>query len=131
MAQNNVDRVRFEGSSPILRVADMSVSLRYYVDVLGFKDAPWGTDDFTSVNRDRAGIYLCRLGQGQPGTWVWIGVEDVETLYREYQATGAKIRHAPQNYPWAYEMKVDDPDGHVLRFGSEPREDAPFVDFTG
>jgi hypothetical protein len=24
------------------------------------------------------------------------------------------------NRPWAYEMQVEDPDGHVLRFGSEP-----------
>jgi uncharacterized glyoxalase superfamily protein PhnB len=105
----------------------MAISVRYYVEVLGFKNADWGNDDFTSVNRDRAGIYLCRGGQGQAGTWVWIGVEDVEALYEEYQASGARIRHAPQNYPWAYEMKVADPDGHVLRFGSEPRSDRPFV----
>ena len=26
--------------------------------------------------------------------------------------------------PWAYEMKVTDPDGHVLRFGSEPMKPA-------
>ena len=37
-----------------------------------------------------------------------------------------RLRHSLQNYPWAYEMKVDDPDGHVLRFGSESRSDRPF-----
>jgi predicted enzyme related to lactoylglutathione lyase len=109
----------------------MSVSIRYYVDVLGFKNADWGDARFTSVNRDRAGIYLCQGGQGHAGTWVWIGVEDVEALYKEYKASGAKIRRPPENYPWAYEMKVEDPDGHVLRFGSEPREDLPFVDWSG
>jgi hypothetical protein len=51
-------RTKFENSAPILRVADMSVSVRYYVEVLGFKNADWGNDDFTSVNRDHAGIYL-------------------------------------------------------------------------
>jgi predicted enzyme related to lactoylglutathione lyase len=117
---------RFENSAPILKVADMSVSVRYYVEVLGFKNADWGSDDFTSVNRDRAGIYLCRGGQGQAGTWAWIGVDDVEALYEEYQASGAKIRHAPRNYPWALEMKVEDPDGHVLRFGSEPKAGLAF-----
>jgi catechol 2,3-dioxygenase-like lactoylglutathione lyase family enzyme len=127
MPQAKSPGTRFECSTPILRVTDMAISVRYYVDVLGFKNADWGNDDFTSVNRDRAGIYLCRGGQGQAGTWVWIGVEDVEALYEEYQASGARIRHAPQNYPWAYEMKVADPDGHVLRFGSEPRSDRPFV----
>jgi predicted enzyme related to lactoylglutathione lyase len=124
-------KVLFEGSTPILRVEDMAASVRYYVDVLGFRNAPWGNDDFTSVNRERrAGIYLCRGRQGQPGTWVWIGVEDVQALYEEYKSTGAKIRHAPLNFPWAYEMKVEDPDGHVLRFGSEPLADRPFDEWS-
>jgi predicted enzyme related to lactoylglutathione lyase len=124
--QHTPQRTRFEVSTPILMVNDMDTSVRYYVDVLGFRNADWGTADFTCVNRDRAGIYLCRGEQGQPGTWVWIGVEDVDALYREYQASGARIRHPPQNYPWACEMKVDDPDGHVLRFGSDPKP-GPFV----
>jgi len=118
---------KFEGATPILRVADMEVRLRYYVEVLGFRNALWGTDDLTSVNRDQAVIYLCRGGQGSAGTWAWIGVEDVEALYKEYKEKGARIRHAPRNYPWALEMHVEDPDGHVLRFGSEPRADRPFA----
>jgi predicted enzyme related to lactoylglutathione lyase len=118
-------KTKFECADPILSVADMSRSVRYYVEVLGFTNAEWGSDEFTSVNRDSAGIYLSLGDQGQPGTWVWIGVEDVEALYEEYKASGAAIRHPPRNYPWAYEMKVSDPDGHVLRFGSEPR-DLPF-----
>jgi predicted enzyme related to lactoylglutathione lyase len=122
----NVPRTRFECSTPILNVADIAASIRYYVEVLGFRHADWGTDDFTSVTRDAAGIYLCRGGQGNAGTWVWIGVEDVTALHEEYKASGARIRHPPRNYPWAYEMKVEDPDGHVLRFGSEPRADLPF-----
>lgn len=105
--------------------------MRYYVDVLGFRAAAWGDEEFTSVNRDRAGIYLCRGGQGYPGTWVWIGDADIEALYREYQASGARIRHPPRNYPWALELKVDDPDGHVLRLGSEPNPDAPFDAWSG
>jgi predicted lactoylglutathione lyase len=56
-------------------------------------------------------------------------VEDVEALFEEYKAAGATFRHGPENYPWAYEMKIEDPDGHVLRFGSEPRTDMPFVPF--
>ena len=131
MSLANGPRTKFEGSTPILRVTNMSASVQYYVEVLGFKNATWGNDDFTSVNRDRAGIYLCRAGQGHAGTWVWVGVEDVEALYEEYKAAGAKIRHPPENYPWAVEMKIEDPDGHVLRFGSEPKEDQPFVGFSG
>jgi catechol 2,3-dioxygenase-like lactoylglutathione lyase family enzyme len=121
-----VIRSRFERADPILNVADMARSLRYYVDVLGFTNAEWGGDDFTCVSRDDASIYLPHGDQGGPGTWVWVGVDDVESLYREYLASGATIGHPPQNYPWAYEMKVADPDGHVLRIGSDPRDDIPF-----
>ncbi len=119
-------RTRFECANPILRVADLSRSIRYYVDVLGFTNAEWSGDDFTCVTRDNASIYLSQGEQGQPGTWVWLGVEDVDALHREYMATGARIGHPPENYPWAYEMKVIDPDGHILRFGSDPRQDIPF-----
>lgn len=120
-------RTKFERANPILSVTDMAASLRYYVDLLGFRNADWGTNDFTFVARDDAGIYLCRGGQGKPGTWVWIGVEDVAVLFEEYRASGARIRQAPENYAWAYEMRVEDPDGHVLRFGSETRSDLPVV----
>jgi RimJ/RimL family protein N-acetyltransferase len=113
-------RTRFEHAEPILRVEDMSASLRYYVDVLGFTNAPWGNDDFTCVSRDGASIYLCRGGQGHPGTWAWIGVDDAAMLHEEYRARGATIRMPPTNFAWALEMHVEDPDGHVLRFGSEP-----------
>jgi predicted enzyme related to lactoylglutathione lyase len=121
MSDSNNAVVRFEGSQPILRVEDIESAVRFYVDLLGFKNAPWGTADFTSVNRDRAGIYLCRQDQGQGHAWIWIGVEDVERLYEQYKARGVKIRLPPTNYPWALEMHIEDPDGNVLRIGSEPK----------
>jgi len=122
MQQVNAVRTKVECANPILNFANMARSVQYYVEVLGFTNAAWGGDDFTYVTRDNAGIYLSEGDQGQPGTWVWIGVEDVAALYEEYRAKGANILHPPENYPWACEMKVPDPDGHVLRFGSDPKE---------
>ena len=114
-------RVRFEGSQPILRVENMQASLHFYVDKLGFKNVEWSNDEFTSVSRDRAALYLCRGGQGRGAAWVWIGVEDAEKLHEELKANGVPIRMPPTNYPWALEMHVEDPDGNVLRLGSEPQ----------
>ena len=119
-------QTRFEHAEPILRVSDMAVSLRYYTEALGFVNAEWGSDTFTLVSRDGAAIYLCQGDQGQPGTWAWVGVEDAAALYAEYVESGAHVRHPPRNYPWALEIHVEDPDGHILRFGSEPLEDRPF-----
>ena len=117
---------RFEHAEPILRVANLGASVRYYTETLGFVNAEWAMEDFTLVSRDEAGIYLCEGHQGQPGTWVWVGVEDAMALYHEYVASGANIRQPPRNYPWALEIHVEDPDGHVLRFGSEPLRNRPF-----
>jgi len=113
--------VHFENSAPILRVEEMQASLHFYVDLLGFKNAPWGNDDFTHVSRDSAGIYLCRGGQGRGAAWVWIGVSDAEKLHEEFKSRGVLIRMPPTNYSWALEFHVEDPDGNVLRLGSEPK----------
>jgi hypothetical protein len=63
--------------------------------------------------------------QGHPGSWVWIGVNNVEALHEEYLASGAKIRNPPNNYEWALEMQVEDLDGTVLRIGSDSMPDRP------
>ena len=120
MENADSQRVRFENSAPILRVENMAASLHFYVDLLGFTNAPWGGEDFTFVSRDDAGIYLSLGDQGRGGAWAWVGVEDTAKLYEEYRDRGVAIRLPPTNYPWALEMQIADPDGNVLRFGSEP-----------
>ena len=121
---SNAGRTEFEGVTPILRVKDMQASIEHYVQVLGFK-VDWQSPGFASVSRDRCHIFLCEGDQGNPGAWVWIGVGDCQLLFAEYSANGAKVRHPPTNYPWAYEMQIEDPDGNVLRFGSEAKADEP------
>jgi len=122
----NTAAVQFEGGNPIFRVRSVSASIDYYVRVLGFK-LDWDYQGIiASVSRGRFGLFLCEGDQGNPGSWVWIGVSDAEALFEEYRAKGAKVRHPPTNYSWAYEMQVEDPDGNVLRLGSEPKKDQPF-----
>jgi catechol 2,3-dioxygenase-like lactoylglutathione lyase family enzyme len=113
--------VRFEGAQPILRVENMQASLDFYVSKLGFKNVHWGSDEFTSISRDRASLYLCRGGQGRGAAWVWVGVEDAEKLHEELKAKGIAILMPPTNYSWALEMHIEDPDGNVLRLGSDPK----------
>jgi len=123
----------FGSAIPIFRVADVRTSVDYYVSALGFK-LDWGDSGFVSVSRDRCNIFLCDNDQGHPGTWTWIGVGDADALAAELRERGGRIRHPPTNYPWAYEMQIEDPDGNVLRFGSDPKEDeafGPFMDMEG
>ncbi len=120
--------VRVENTIPILSVSDLATSIDYYTEVLGFR-VDWGPESrMVSVSRDGHAIMLCEDCQGCPGTWVWIGVEDVMPLFEQFRARGAAIRLPPTNYSWALEIQVMDPDGHVLRFGSEPIGSLPYAD---
>ncbi len=129
----NTSPTTFEGNTPILRVQSLAASIDYYIHKLGF-DLKWQSPIFACVARGRCHIFLSEGDQGHPGSWVWIGVGDADALLDEYRRTGAKIRHLPTNYSWAYEMQVEDPDGNILRCGSEPKENVPegeWLDMNG
>jgi predicted enzyme related to lactoylglutathione lyase len=117
-----------ENITPILRADDLAATKRYYLEVLGFT-LNWEAPHMISVSRGGGSIMICEGQQGQRGTWIWIGVEDADALHAEFVAKGAVIRDAPQNFAWAYEFQVEDPNGHVLRFGSEPHAGEPFGTF--
>ena len=120
---------RVENITPILPVEDMSRSLAFYVNILGFTNADWGDDNFTCISRDKRSLYLCKGGQGSPGTWVWMGVDaDIIELHQSLLSKEVTIKLPPTNYSWALEMHVQDPDGHILRFGTEPNNELPLMD---
>jgi len=119
-------RIELGDVTPVLRVSNASASVDYYTRVLGFKinfQFPDQEPFFASVSRGRCCLFLSEGDQGNPGSWVWIDGKNVEALHEEFRAAGAKIRHPPTNYSWALEMQVEDPDGNVLRFGSDPKKD--------
>jgi catechol 2,3-dioxygenase-like lactoylglutathione lyase family enzyme len=114
----------FSGAVPILNVKNFAASMDYYVNKLGFeKEWDWGSPpDFGCVGRGEAQIFLCEGGQGQPGTWMSIFLEDVDALHEEYKKSGAIIVNPPKNYPWgSREMIVEDLDGHRLRMTGESK----------
>jgi catechol 2,3-dioxygenase-like lactoylglutathione lyase family enzyme len=110
---------------PVFRVKDVDASIAYYVNALGFELRWRANEGFACVARDKCSIFLTDDNQSQPRMWIWIGVQDVRVLERQYVASGAKIRNPPNNFEWALEMQVEDLDGNVLRIGSEPEEDKP------
>lgn len=116
-----------ENATPVLPVSDLSASLRFYVDRLGFT-VDWGGAPgamVTSVSCDGCPIMLSQLLAPAGGAWVWIGVEE-SSVFDEFRARGVPVVQEPRNQPWAYEVKFADPDGNVLWLGAEPRQDMPF-----
>ena len=121
------------GAAPILRVADVSASVRYYTEALGFS-VDWAYPTIVSVSRGHCTIFLSQGDQTSGPTWVWIGVPDVQALHEELRSRGAHVRQVPTNFEWALEMQISDPDCNVLRIGSEPLAGAaqgPWLDATG
>jgi uncharacterized glyoxalase superfamily protein PhnB len=111
--------LEFGPVTPILRVSNIEASLEYYKRALGFA-LEWRDGPFGSIRRGNASLMLCEGDQGQGRTWVWLAVGDADAVHEELQTRGATIRHPPTNYPWgSRELQVSDPDGHVLRLGSD------------
>ena len=94
MAETKAARsVCVESTIPILNVKSVPASVRSYVEALGFKlDWTWGDQtEFASVSRDGHAIMLRQDGQGQPGTWLWIGVDDIEPLFQDYVRNSVNV----------------------------------------
>jgi len=115
-----------ECTIPVLPVRDLQGSLRFYTKTLEFK-LDWGGQPgslICSVSKDRCAIMLSQISSASRDVWVWIGVED-DSLFHLYRSRGVKVLQEPENHPWAYEMKFEDPDGNVLWLGTEARKDIP------
>jgi len=110
----------FQSIIPILFSSDIAQSVQYYTEVLGFKGS-WIWDEpasFGGVDMGEVRIFFCRDGQGQRGTWLAINLDDVDAYYQTISGKGAKILNPPESFPWGMrEMLVEDPDGHIIRFG--------------
>jgi catechol 2,3-dioxygenase-like lactoylglutathione lyase family enzyme len=117
---------QFSKATPVLRVRSVEASADYYVRVLGFRVDFRDPGIIASVSRGECTLFLVEGDQGYPGAWVFIGVEDAGALWQEYQHAGARLRQPPTNHPWAREIQIEDLDGNVLRFGSEPIEGEPY-----
>jgi len=89
--------MRFEKSNPILYSKDVKKSLKYYIEVLGFDDSwEWGDPtDFGGIVKDGVEIFFCLNGQGSPGTWIAIIVDDVDDYHKLIKEKGAKIISQP------------------------------------
>ena len=116
----------FTSVIPILNVKSVVESIAYYTTVLGFtRNWDWPDDDerktFGSISNGAVTVFFAENDQPDTEPFsVYYGVDDVDRLHELYKAAGAEVTQAPTDQPWQMrEMLVADPDGHVLRIGSE------------
>ncbi len=89
----------FKTTVPILYSSDVVKSLTYYVNILGFENKwEWGMPpNFGGLYKNGIEIFFCENGQGNPGTWLSIMVDNVDEYYEMIKAKGATIVSQPSN----------------------------------
>ncbi|HEV2992133.1 MAG TPA: VOC family protein [Candidatus Angelobacter sp.] len=114
---------------PVLHVADVEASLRFYIDRLGFT-SPWSYDEegrtfVAQVDRQGCALILCdmwpeKIGKGlmfislnvQPETRE-AAIAALDALRAELETKGVPVKDGR----WGYRLLVvDDPDGNQLFF---------------
>lgn len=119
---------------PVASVKDVRASVAYYSNVLGFAkewdvEGEHGALVVAGLNR-REGLELILEERGEkPGFGVHLLIEldptdKLELLHQEFVAKGAIILEPPTMKHWGWTvMSVSDPDGNLLEFAGDERED--------
>jgi uncharacterized glyoxalase superfamily protein PhnB len=116
------------GSAVVFTVHNLTASIAYYRDALGF-DVTFQYGDpsfYACLCRDEVSLHL--RAANKPKKWLagngalCVFVKDVDFLHTELVERGANVLQPPRDY--AYGMRdfdVTDPDGNQLTFGMESR----------
>ena len=115
----------FSHSAAIFPVSDLSRSIKFYTDKLGFeKTFEWGEPVYYAVvKKGGVGIHLTKRSDGGlPSKYhraLYIFVNDIDSVYKHCKDN--EIRIVNQMEARDYKMKdfdIEDPDGYIITFGS-------------
>lgn len=114
---------------PQLPVKNLQRALDYYRDCLGF-ELQWNYgENFASVTRGNIRVFLAldddrtdkSAESGYESNVINVYVEDVNAVFEELKARGARILSAPEEKPWGTrEFAFEDIDGHLFRVHTLP-----------
>src|SRR6267143_485026 len=116
-----------KGAIPVLPAADTAESLKWWTEVCGFKETFRDATPpvYAGINRGEAYLHIADMSDKALArkigdqTMVRIAVENIETLYAEYQKRGGKVHPngALQTKPWGTkEFGAIDPNGVCVTF---------------
>ena len=125
------------GSAPYFFIRDLSSSLDYYCDVLGFtRPRLWGEPPtFAMPVRDGFIFMLKQVNdhstilpnESRGGLWdAYVWVRNVRGLHAEFEAKGAEFAYGltHQHEYDNIEFAVYDPDGYFIAFGQDAEDEA-------
>jgi len=111
------------GSATVFVVSDITASLAYYRDAIGFEVTfEYGQPlSYACLCRDEVGLHLLAAAvtkrlPGQGGLCIF--VRDVDQIYAELSARGARLLNRPEDRDYGMrDFDVVDADGNQLTFG--------------
>lgn len=112
----------------ILAVSDISATVTYWHEVLGFPNKwTWGDPpDHGGVSWGGVSIQFTlspELAERSKGNAIWITVKNIEKLLEFHQEKKAEIVMGLKYQPWGFlEYVVRDPNGYYLRFSARASE---------
>ena len=109
---------RFSPPTPELPVEDVERAQEHYRDVLGFKIGwLYPGREIGAVSRDDAAIFFRKRSRPFEPAIHWVFVEDIDAIYGELGASGAKIVEPLERKPWGLnQFTVEDIDGNRFYF---------------
>ena len=114
---------QFIQGAPVLHVADVEATARYYRDVLGFT-WDFGDEAYAVVWRDNSAIHFVKDDRAAAGVHLFQWVRDVDAYHDEIAERGATIASAPANRPYGIrELAVSDINGISVVFGQDLETD--------
>ena len=113
------DPEQFVQGAPVLHVPDVSATVAFYRDVLGFT-CDFGDDTYAVVWRDNSAIHFVRDEGGPRGVHLFQWVKDVDAYYREVVNRGAKSAAEPTDQTYGIrEFGLCDINGVEIVFGQD------------
>jgi predicted lactoylglutathione lyase len=118
--------VNFPAICPDIPVADLAAALAYYRDKLGFT-VDWSADGIglACISRGATRMFLSNAAFRRPlgvrgPILLWLNLDgraEIDALYREWLAAGAKLSGSPASHLDAklYEFFAQDIDGNYIR----------------
>ena len=118
-----------ESAIPIIRIFDVDKAKAFYLDQLGFT-LDWehrfedGFPLYAQISRSKLVLHLSEhSGDATPGATVYVRVQGLDDLHREFAARGSKagIEPGPSNHRV---LQVWDPFSNRLRFAERVQDQA-------
>lgn len=119
----------FHRQIPVLPVADLKATIKYYKTKLGFSeewfwedtDAGCGRNELFMLFNLNPELLQAIQSAAAPFEIIWI-VEQVDVIYKEYTQKELAIISEPENKPWGMrEFAIKDINGYTIRI-AEPIE---------